>query len=203
MKTIQELIEWYEQNATRKDDNLIQANLKLIDALYGDIEYAEDKIYFDRIIDAFCEIMQIQREVIQTLTGEMEQSAFCAAPNQSNIVAAPISAATLNNDKELQAAFTDYCLQNGKSSYTANDYCSRIKNLWRTFYQEYQSGGLPDELEIRKEKIQSDSPLLNAYHHVDELHCYISMKVSGTDGNRNWLNVRAAFNKFDEFKNEN
>ena len=116
-------------------------------------------------------------------------------------MAAPVSAATLNNDKELQAAFTDYCLQNGKSSYTANDYCSRIKNLWRTFYQAYQSGELPDELEIRKEKIQSDSPLLNAYYHADELHCYISMKVAGTDGNRNWLNVRAAFNKFDEFKN--
>lgn len=112
--------------------------------------------------------------------------------------------ATINegfqNDKQLQAAFTSYCLENGKSSYTANDYCSRIKNLWKTFYNEYKEGKLEDDLKPNKEMIDPNSPLLSVFHHTELLSRYIMIKIDETDGNRNWTNTRAAFNKFDKFR---
>lgn len=105
-----------------------------------------------------------------------------------------------HNDKQLQAAFTSYCLENGKSSYTANDYCSRIKNLWKNFYNEYKEGKLEDDLKPKEEMIDPDSPLLSVFHHTELLSRYIMMKIDETDGNRNWTNTRAAFNKFDKFR---
>ena len=50
MKIIDEQIQWYEQNATRKDDDLIKANLKLINNLFDEIENSEDRIFIDKII---------------------------------------------------------------------------------------------------------------------------------------------------------
>ena len=197
MKKIDEQIQWYEQNATRKDDDLIKANLKLIDNLYGEIENSEDKIFLDKIIGTFCEIMEIQRDVIVDVKTEM---GYYDVPNQHNFVVTYSQHTEFINDKQLQEAFTAYCLKAGKSSYTVNDYCSRIKNVWKSFYAENQNGYLPEELEVNEEKINSNNPLLNAYYHADELHCYISMKIAGFEGNRNWLNARAALNKFDEFK---
>ena len=54
MGKINEQIQWYEQNDTRKDEDLIKANLKLIDNLYSEIENSEDKIFLDKIIGTFC-----------------------------------------------------------------------------------------------------------------------------------------------------
>lgn len=215
MEKIDEQIQWYEQNATRKDDDYIKANLKLINDLYNEIEAFEDKMFVDKIIGTFCEIIEVQRDVNNELNNELEAYAYYAAPNQHNFVSThklnaddipPISEVSIiktenfQNDKQLQDTFTAYCLSNGKSSYTVNDYCSRIKNLWKSFYAEYQQGELPEELEVIKEKITPNNPLLNAYYHIDELNCYISMKIAGAEGNRNWANTRAAFNKLDEFK---
>jgi hypothetical protein len=59
---------------------------------------------------------------------------------------------------------------------------------------------LPEEIEVNEEKINPNNPLLNVYYHTDELNCFISMKIAESEGNRNWANTRAAFNKFDEFK---
>ena len=70
MKKINEQIQWYDKNSTRKDDDLIKANLKLIDNLYSEIENSEDKIFLDKIISTFCEIMEIQRDVINELQAE-------------------------------------------------------------------------------------------------------------------------------------
>ncbi len=200
MEKIKEQIQWYEYNATRKDDDLIKANLKLIDNLYGEIENSEDKIFLDKIIGTFCEIMEIQRDVINDVVMISEQANFCSAPNYNAFAVEYSDTTEFSDDKQLQAAFTSYCLGMGKSSYTVNDYCSRIKNLWKNFYEEYKSGVLPKEIEVIEERIKPNSPLLNAYYHTDELDCYISMKIAVNEGNRNWANTRAAFNKFDEFK---
>lgn len=201
MKEIEEQIKWYNDNATRKDDGLIKANLKLINNLYNEIENSEDKIFLDKIINTFCEIIEIQKEVINEVAMAAEQGGLSSAPNQQAFVVDYSDIKEFSDDKQIQNAFTSYCLGKGKSSYTVNDYCSRIKNLWKSFFEEYKNDGLPKELIVNEEKINSDTPLLNAYHHTDELACYISAKIVGTEGNRNWLNVRAAFNKFDEFRN--
>ena len=193
MKKINEQIQWYDKNSTRKDDDLIKANLKLIDNLYSEIENSEDKIFLDKIISTFCEIMEIQRDVINELQAESwsyNDSTGYVYTNQTEFT----------DDKQLQEVFTAYCIKAGKSSYTVNDYCSRIKNVWKSFYAEYQNGELPEEIEVNEEKINPNNPLLNAYYHADELHCYISMKIAVNEGNRNWANTRAAFNKFDEFR---
>ena len=200
MEKINEQIQWYEQNATRKDDDLIKANLKLIDNLYSEIENSEDIIFLDKIIGTFCEIMEIQRDVIYNLETENEQCNAYNVSTQHNFAVAYTQPSEFTNDKKLQEAFTAYCIKAGKSSYTVNDYCSRIKNVWKSFYAEYQIGELSGEIEVNEEKINPNNPLLNAYYHADELHCYISMKIAESEGNRNWANTRAAFNKFDEFR---
>lgn len=199
MKEIEEQIKWYDDNATRKDDGLIKANLKLINNLYNEIENSEDKIFLDKIINTFCEIIEIQKDVINDVTMTSEQIGLSSVPNGQAFIVDYSGIKEFVDDKQIQNAFTSHYLGKGKSSYTINDYCSRIKNLWKLFYEEYKNGELPKELIVNEEKINSDTPLLNAYHHTDELACYISAKIVCTEGNRNWLNVRAAFNKFDEF----
>ena len=185
MKKINEQIAWYDENATRKDDDIIKANLKLIKNLYSEIEFSDDAIYFEKIIGTFCEIMEIQRNLINELSLEVCQDvpvfeADNAYPPEFTC------------DRELQDYFTSYCIETGKSSYTVNDYCSRIKNLWKSFCAEQQSA----------EREVSDNPLLSAYLHTDELSCYINMKIAESVDNRNRANTRSALNKLCDFKSE-
>ena len=45
--------------------------------------------------------------------------------------------------------------------------------------------------------------LIKSYYGVDNIDIlgkYVKEKIDETNGNRNWLNARAALNKFDEFK---
>lgn len=200
MIKIDEQIQWYDQNATRKDDDIIKVNLKLVETLYNEVQYSEDIIIIDKIIGTFCEIMEIQRDVINDIIMEAEQGAFCTAPTQHNYMTSKTKGEAFTDDKSLQQAFTTYCINNGKSSYTINDYCSRIKNLWKSFYAQYLRGELPDDIMVSEEEIDFNCPFLNAYYHTDELSCYLSMKIAESDGNRNLANTRAALNKFDEFK---
>lgn len=199
MKEIEEQIKWYDDNATRKDDGLIKANLKLINNLYNEIENSEDKIFLDKIINTFCEIIEIQKEVINDVAMAAEQGGLSSAPNQQAFAVDYSDIKEFSDDKQIQNAFTSYCLGKGKSSYTVNDYCSRIKNLWKSFYEEYKKGELPKELIVNEEEINLDTPLLNAYHHIDVLTCYVSMMIAISEGSRNWLNTRAALNKFSDF----
>lgn len=67
MRAIDEQIRWYEENASRKDDDYIKANLKLINDLFEEIEDTGDRMFIDKIIGTFCEIMEVQREVIKEL----------------------------------------------------------------------------------------------------------------------------------------
>jgi len=101
------------------------------------------------------------------------------------------------NDSEVKEIFERHCLDNGKSQHTINDYCSRIKNLWKSFYNDSINGELPDELAVTEDDIiVPNSPLLNASRYTEELYCYISMKIAGDDTNRSLLNTRAALGKF-------
>ena len=197
MKQIEEQILWYEENAESKDDELILADLQLINELSKKIENSEDRIFLDKIIATFCEIVEVQRGVIEDV--RMEAGHFNEAPTQL-FLAARARTNDFADDKALQTAFTTYCLENGKSSYTGNDYCSRIKNLWKSFYAEYRQGNLPDEIGPSEELMKENCPLLNAYHHTEELNSYIRMKITSAEGSRNWANTRAAFNKLDAFK---
>ncbi len=200
MKKIDEQLQWFHRNTSRKEDHLIKANLKLINNLYEEIENSADRIFMDKIISTFCEIMEIQQDVIADLLAEAEQAAGCIPP-QNNFVANWTPEEGFYNDQQLQLAFTSYLSVAGRSTYTINDYCSRIKNIWKTFYKEYKEGLLPKELLVGEEIILPDLPLLNAYHHTDELNCFINMKMAISAQKRNWANARAALNKLEEFKN--
>lgn len=190
MKNIDEQIKWYEEHATRKEDDLITENLNLINGLYEKVEYSEDKIFLDKIIATFCEIIETQREVIDSILIDAEGVDLYTDFSQKDFT----------SDKQLQEAFTHYCSSSGKSSYTVNDYCSRIRNLWNSFYREYQSRLLPEELCVNEEIIRPDTPLLNAFNHTEELGCYVQINSAKSKENRNFANTRAAFNKFEKFK---
>ena len=217
MEKIEKQIEWYENNSTRKEDDYTRLNLQLINGLYDEIDYFEDLRFVDKVISTFCEIIEMQREVIAELeyevNGPMNTSGGYTyqQPAMHNFVAMkPVSNDddilwdesdddSYGNDQELQEDFTAYCLQMGKSSYTVNDYCSRIKNLWKTFYDEYTRGELVDVPPICEETIDPKTPLLNVHGNYGVIDWYVNKKIAECEGNRNWANSRAAFNKFKKF----
>ena len=201
MRQIDEKIKWLEQNATRKDDDLIRVKLKMINELYKEIEYAEDRLFMDEIIETFLGIMDIQRGVIYDLQMEME-SGSGYTPGQHSFVAAYTQPEEgFQTDKQLQTAFATYLTSKGKSSYTINDYCSRIRNLWKSFYSDYKAGKLPEELMVDEAGILPEHPLVNTFNHADELYAYISMKMAGAENKRNLANTQAAMRRLDDFKN--
>lgn len=73
MKGLFELIELYEKNATRKEDNLIKVKLKMISNLLEEIGASEDRIFMEEIINAFAEIVETQRTVIENLENEEDE----------------------------------------------------------------------------------------------------------------------------------
>lgn len=196
---IHELIKWYEQNSTRKEDDYIKANLQLIITLAKNVKNSDDTIFIERIIDTFCDIVRKQREIIQTIECQSQTQPVgnCIAQNGFATSYIP-TVSGFTNDEQIRAVFTAYMQKEGKSSFTANDYILRVQNLWRSFYSDYQAGELPSELAeaVIEEEIKADSPLLNAYNYIEELNCYVSMKMAGSGGDRNFANTRAAFNTF-------
>ena len=196
MKRIEEQLQWYQQNASSCYDDLVSIELEKINMLYDRYEDHSNEMFVEEMIESFCKIIERQRERIHDIEGETNLT----VPRHTMLAQDAIMKEDFQNDKQLQEVFTAYCLNNGKSSYTVNDYCSRIKNLWKSFYEEYQSGKLPEELAVIEEKVKSHTPLLNVYNHIDEINCYVSMKIAENEGNRNWANARAAFNKLDEFR---
>lgn len=200
-KLIDEQIEWYDKNSVRYDDDYIKAHLKLIKNLAENIENSNDIMFIEKIIKTMCEILEVQRDVIDTLESELKsQSTYASAPQINNYLSS-VSADEITNDEQLKALLLNYMINKEEmSSYTANDYALRIQNLWRSFYTAYENEELPDELidEVKENGVQPDAPLLNAYNYIDELNCYVSMKIAADSSNRNSANVRAALNKFYE-----
>ena len=196
---IHELIEWYEQNFTRKEDDYIKANLQLIITLAKNVKNSDDIIFIERIIDTFCDIVRKQREIIQMIECQSQTLPVGNVIAQNGFATSYIPTVSgFTNDEQIRAVFSAYMQKEGKSSFTANDYILRVQNLWRSFYSDYQAGELPSELaeSVIEEEIKADAPLLNAYNYIEELNCYVSMKMAGSGGDRNFANTRAAFNTF-------
>lgn len=196
---IYELIEWYEQNFTKKEDDYIKANLQLIITLAKNVNNSDDIIFIERIIDTFCDIVRKQREIIQTIECQSQTQPVGNVIAQNDFATSYIPTVSgFTNDEQIRAVLSAYMQKEGKSSFTANDYILRVQNLWRSFYSDYQAGELPSELaeSVIEEEIKADAPLLNAYNYIEELNCYVSMKMAGSGGDRNFANTRAAFNTF-------
>ena len=203
MRKIYELIDWYEDNSTRKEDDFIKAKLKSIIHLAENVENSEDIMFIEEIVQTFGDIIRKQRGIIRELEDESEILPLNQDLSQQSFMTsyvAPIE--EFGNDEQIKVAFTAHMQKPGKekSPFTINDYILRIQNLWRVFYEDYEAGELPSELaeSVIREEIQADSPLFNAYTYIEELNCYLSMKIAGNSSNRNWLNVRAALNIFGE-----
>ena len=196
---VHELIEWYEQNFTKKEDDYIKANLQLIITLAKNVKNSDDIIFIERIIDTFCDIVRKQREIIQMIECQSQTLPVGNVIAQNGFATSYIPTVSgVTNDEQIRDVFTAYMQKEGKSSFTANDYILRVQNLWRSFYSDYQAGELPSELaeSVTEEEIKADAPLLNAYNYIEELNCYVSMKMAGSGGDRNFANTRAAFNTF-------
>ena len=203
MRKIYELIDWYEDNSTRKEDDFIKAKLKSIIHLAENVENSEDIMFIEEIVQTFGDIIRKQRVIIRELEEESEFLPLGQDFSRQNFMTSYIAPVEgFANDEQIKAKFTAHMQKPGKekSPFTINDYILRIQNLWRSFYSDYEAGELPSELaeSVIKDEIQQDSPLLNAYNFIEELNCYLSMKIAGDSSNRNWLNVRAALNIFGE-----
>jgi hypothetical protein len=200
-RKIKELIDWYDDNATRKEDDYIKAKLKSVIDMAANIEGSEDLLFIEEIVNIMLNIIKLQRDVIRDLEYESEISPINAAP-QHNYVSpyvAPVEG--FINDEQIKSEFINFMLygtEKKRSSFTANDYILRVQNLWRSFYADHEAGELPNELSesVIQEEIRPEFPLLNAYNYIEELNCYVSMKIASAGDNRNWTNVRAALNTF-------
>lgn len=76
MEHLNDLIQWYEENATRKEDSLIKIKLKMINSLFDEITSSEDRLFMEEIIAAFAEIVSTQRSVISDLEAEEEDCIY-------------------------------------------------------------------------------------------------------------------------------
>ena len=182
MKEIDQQIDWYEQNSTGTYDDVVRIELEKINRLHDAFDDMTDDLFVREMIGSFCKIIETQRDRIAELEGELN-AAPCGGFKPFTAAAQP------QNGKQLQEAFIAYCLEKGKSTYTANDYCSRIKNLWNAFAQEQGEAG----------QAAKDDPLWSAFLSLEPLGRFITDKIAAGDGARNWANTRAAFRKFSDY----
>ncbi len=198
MKKIDEQIQWYKQNSNSLYEDMISIELQKLNSLYDRYEDHADEMFVEEMIESFCKIIENQREKISSLEAEGDNDVSAGTNNTNNVTYIPQEG--FIDDKQLQTAFTQYCINNGSSSYTVNDYCSRIKKLWKSFEADCRSGKLPDNWSSLLYEISWEGALLNAHDNIHHLLRYINIKIDETNGNRNLLNTRAALNKLDEFK---
>lgn len=198
VQKIYELIEWYDENSTRKEDDYIKANLKLVIHLAENVEHSEDIMFIEKITDTFCDIIKKQRAVIQILEDEADFQPL-GAPLQNNYVSSYVTPVEgFSNDDQIKIAFSAYMKKEGKSSFTTNDYILRVQNLWQNFEHEYRTRQLEEDLLhlVSEEQISLEYPLLNAYRHINALTRYVALNMEKNAGDRNWANIRAAINTF-------
>ena len=219
MKRIDELILWYKQNALTPHDRMVGIELEKINNLYDGYKDHTNEIFVEEMIESFCKIIERQQEKAIELEENLKNEINADNYNNmtfggnrhgfmtvsdlgSNGISRDLKETNdgFYDDKQIQSAFTHYCLSNGSSSYTANDYCSRIKKIWKSFEDDYRNGKLKDDLASQFPEIPWDGVLMNVYYSIEALCEYVKDKIAETEGNRNWLNARAALNKFDEFR---
>ena len=193
MKKIDEQIKWYEQNSNNPYNSMVSIELEKISRLYNNYQDHTNEIFVEEMIESFCKIIERQRERIAMLE---TNNAIPRDPEEVTYNYQDL----LGDDEKMQEAFIQYCIAGGRSSYTANDYCSRIKSLWKSFERDFRAGGLDDNLAKSFNEVPWEGDLLNVYENVDYLKEYIEQKINTTNANRNWLNARAALKKFGKFK---
>lgn len=202
---IEQMIRWYEEHGTNPEHVVIMKKLKMIKSLLREIKDPGDRVFVNEIIDSFAKIVSTQQKMLEDmeLLEKWREWKFCEGePDRLADDEICFQPGGLQNDQQVHAAFTAYLTGQAKkplSSYTINDYCSRVRNLWKQFYQDQCKQDLPEELIVPEERIKADCPLLNAYHHIEQLHCYASMVSVLSEEKRNWANACAALNKFLEF----
>lgn len=201
IEKIKEQIEWYNQNASRKEDDYIKANLKLIKNLTENVENSEDIIFIEKIIGTFCEIIETQRDVIRELEMVDFQPDTYVASQQHFVTSCVAPAAQLSSDDRIKAALTDYMVKEGRSPATTTDYISRIQNLWQEYVIAYRTGKLNEKLlhMVPEDSITPESPMSSAYHHIEAMKQYVAQNMAESEGSKNLANlanVRAALNTF-------
>ena len=198
MNKIDEMIRWYEENETRREYTLTKAKLKLVKSLLQELRGSEDRMFMNEIMENFSAILELHRNVIADREAELET----LLPEHGSVQQYLTRQNSFDTDSRLQTAFAAY-LSRGQgrplSSYTINDYCSRIRNVWRSFYAQYVNSPSEEVLSVRVQKVQPDAPLLNAFHHVEQMQCYVRQKLLQAEEKRNWANAAAALNKFAAF----
>jgi hypothetical protein len=193
MQKIEEQIELTLEQANSTWEDLMVADLKYADDIYEIISrhYDTDLELADEIIDIFCNIMNRLRDRIIRHENTLEDMATNLKELDDDIPLETVYAEDFEEDIEVYRAFEQYLTQEVKrplSSYTINDYCSRIKILWNTFCEEKQ------------EKQNTNNPLLQAFRNVECLRGYLERKIGEDKENRNLANAKAALNKFSEFE---
>lgn len=220
MKKIDDLLLWYKENSLTPHDYIASVELEKINSLYDKYKDLTNKMFVEEMIESFCKIIAKQQEKAAELE-ESLRNEICANSYNSEVLNEnpsfghnfmtlqglnPNSEEIIkdfSDDKQLQDAFTKYWVNNKEkktSSYTVNDYCSRVKNTWNTFEKEHTAGTLKGRLAEKFPEVPYDGVLINVFNNIELLREYIESKIEETEGNRNWLNARAALNKFDKFK---
>ena len=64
MKSVEELIRSLDHTLEREENEIIKLNLDLIKGLIKKVQNSQERIYIDKIVDTFCEIIEIQRDII-------------------------------------------------------------------------------------------------------------------------------------------
>lgn len=201
MKRIDDLIAMHDE-IKRKEEPIIIRKLEMVNSLYDECENSDDKIFFDEIINNLSDIIKMQKEMIEELNDELRDeitySGYLESLNEAN------DNGVFESDEQLQSSFIRYFTYSVKkplSSYTLNDYCSRLRNLWLTFC-ESEDADLED-IYISKEQCSSETPLLNVYNNVQTLRFFVDKKNKGADNKKKWANAGAALSKLEEFIKEN
>lgn len=206
MKLIDDVIQKIQDAASRYDEDYIVANLELVNKLYKICEEEGEIRYLDKIIQTFCEMLDVQQEIIIDLKAELDapsltvggqdmpfgemQSNYAQAPQMAMMVEPEEAFADLEvppggaftSSSQIKNAFLNY-LQGirstkGKrlSSTTIFDYSSRINMLWTHFEKEWRAGKLEGRLQISKESFIPNETYLNVYNHLEVFEGFIRVK---------------------------
>ena len=208
MKHIDEQIKALSQGFEREENEIIKANLRLIKDLMEKIENSRERIYIEKIVATFCEILDIQRGIINdsdyadmiaagygppdtigyfspTLQVSEHKSSDLQHEKLLHPYLPPIGG--FQTDEQVRKAFYNYLTyhavketkdgrQKPFSKHTVYDYCSRIRKLWETLYQEWQDGKVERDIPAFEECILPGRTFLNAYNNIQVLQHYLMIK---------------------------
>ena len=210
-KRIKELINQYENAMIgRYEETVILAKLRMILSLYPECAGEPETVFFDEIIKNFAYAIALQCDMLQEISDELEaerqmQCNIDAWNDAQRFMPNPVQqpmTGDFRNDKELRSCFVQYLEYQDLSVYTINDYCSRIRNVWKVFEQAAELQQLPAGLRLNPEWVTEDSPMMSAYKHVEELIDYVEIMLGKNNTEkRNWANAKAALRRLHGFAN--